>query len=59
MCFLRVQGQAQRREMAVPFQGVARQPCACKIAQSVPEREHSEGEKEITGQINIITIIID
>ncbi|SDY02116.1 hypothetical protein SAMN05421755_100510 [Nitrosomonas sp. Nm33] len=44
---LRVQGKAQRCGMVAPFQGVATQPCACKIAQSVPKRKHPEGENEI------------
>ncbi len=44
---LRVQGKAQRCGMVVPFQRVATQPCACKIAQSVLQRKHPEGENEI------------
>jgi len=34
--FFAVQGKAQRREMAIPFHGVATQPRAAKNVQSVP-----------------------
>ncbi|SDX95900.1 hypothetical protein [Nitrosomonas sp. Nm33] len=42
---LQVQGK-QRRGMVVPFQRVATQPSACKIAQSVPEQKHPQGKDE-------------
>ncbi|SFM31588.1 hypothetical protein SAMN05421863_102315 [Nitrosomonas communis] len=34
------QGKAQRRRMAVPFQGAATEPCACKTTQSALESKH-------------------
>lgn len=49
--FFVAQGKAQRREMAIPFQGVATQPRAAKNVQFVPYRTHHKGEDQVLQEV--------